>query len=141
MENSKSYKGLNQISGKISEVVVSAKKSVLMLVTEKDLMKFHHANHLENLENLKINFKLLSSISENTSYIFDDMSKAKIKKIPSGVHDNLCFLIKDGKEIVHFIKNANQASQQMNAMWTDSKTLAYSMKTLFDLFWSTSENI
>src|SRR5690348_11610274 len=31
--------GLNQMSGKISEVVTNAKKSILMLATEKDLMK------------------------------------------------------------------------------------------------------
>src|SRR5579863_8598699 len=93
--------GTNQINSKIKEMIKSATKEFLILGAEKDFLKFYHANHLENFENSKINFKLLSSISENASYIFDDMDASKIKRIPSGVHDNLCFLIKDGKEIVH----------------------------------------
>ena len=133
--------GVNQINSKIKEMIKNANSEFLILGSEKDFLKFYHASHLENFENSKINFKLLSSISENALYIFDDLDRSKIKKIPSGVHDNLCFMIKDGKEIIHFIKNANQASQQMNAMWTDSETLVYSMKMLFDSFWSISKNI
>ena len=133
--------GINQINSKIKEMIKNTKSEFFILGAEKDFLKFYHANHLESFENSKINFRLLSSISENALYIFDGIDKSKIKKIPSGVHDNLCFIIKDNKEIIHFIKNANQTSQQMNAMWTDSETLVYSMKTLFDIFWSTSENI
>jgi len=133
--------GVNQINSKIKEMIKSANSEFLILGAEKDFLKFYHANHLENVQNSKINFKLLSSISDNALYIFDDMDRTKVKKIPSGVHDNLCFLIKDSKEIIHFIKNSNQTSQQMNAMWTDSETLVYSMKMLFDSFWSISKNI
>ena len=133
--------GANQINSKIKEMVNSSNTEFLILGAEKDFLKFYHADHLENFTKSKTNFRLLSSISENALYIFDDIDRSKIKKIPTGVHDNLCFLIKDGKEILHFIKNANQASQQMNAMWTDSETLVYSMKMLFDSFWSISKNI
>jgi HTH-type transcriptional regulator, sugar sensing transcriptional regulator len=133
--------GSNQINSKIKEMINSSSTEFLILGAEKDFLKFYHADHLENFGKSKINFRLLSSISENALYIFDDMDRTRIKKIPPGVHDNLCFLIKDGKEILHFIKNANQTSQQMNAMWTDSETLVYSMKMLFDSFWSISKNI
>jgi len=133
--------GINQINSKIKEMIIRTDSECLILGAEKDFLKFYHADHLENLENSKINFRLLSSISDNALYIFDDMDKSKIKKIPTGVHDNLCFMIKDGKEIIHFIRNANQTSQEMNAMWTDSETLVYSMKMLFDSFWFISKNI
>ena len=133
--------GINQINSKIKEMIKSTNSEFLILGAEKDFLKFYHADHLENLENSKINFRLLSSISDNALYIFDDLDKSKIKKIPTGVHDNLCFMIKDGKEIIHFIRNANQISQEMNAMWTDSETLVYSMKMLFDSFWRISKNI
>jgi len=133
--------GINQINSKIKEMIKSTNSEILILGAEKDFLKFYHADHLENLENSKVNFKLLSSISDNALYIFDDLDKSKIKKIPTGVHDNLCFMIKDGKEIIHFIRNANQTSQEMNAMWTDSETLVYSMKMLFDSFWFISKNI
>ncbi|MDE1770053.1 MAG: TrmB family transcriptional regulator [Thaumarchaeota archaeon] len=133
--------GPNQINSKIKEMIKTANGEFLVLGAEKDFLKFYHANHLEDFKQSKINFKLLSSISENAIYIFDDIDSSKIKKIPTGVHDNLCFLIKDRKEILHFIKNANQTTQQMNAMWTDSETLVYSMKTLFDSFWAISKNM
>lgn len=133
--------GINQINSKIKEMIKTTNSNFLILGAEKDFLKFYHANHLENFESSKINYKLLSSISENASYIFDDLDRSKIRKIPTGVHDNLCFMIKDGKEIIHFIRNANQTSQQMNAMWTDSETLVYSMNMLFDSFWSISKNI
>jgi HTH-type transcriptional regulator, sugar sensing transcriptional regulator len=133
--------GINQINSKIKEMIKTANSEFLILGAEKDFLKLYHASHLENFEDSKINYKLLSSISENALYIFDDLDRSKIKKIPTCVHDNLCFMIKDGSEIIHFIRNANQASQQMNAMWTDSETLVYSMKMLFDSFWSISKNI
>ena len=133
--------GSNQINSRIKEMIKTANSEFLILGAEKDFLKFYHADHLEDIEQSKINFKLLSSISESVLYIFDDIDRNKVKKIPVGVHDNLCFLIKDGKEILHFIKNANQSSPQMNAMWTDSETLVYSMKTLFDSFWAISKNI
>ncbi|MGI0060131.1 MAG: TrmB family transcriptional regulator, partial [Nitrosotalea sp.] len=51
--------GLNQMSGKINEVVTNAKKSILMLATEKDLMKFYHAGLLELLKDSKVEVQLV----------------------------------------------------------------------------------
>ncbi len=133
--------GSNQINSKRKEMIKNTTSEFLILGSEKDFLKFYHANHFDEFPNSNIDLMILSSISENTAYIFDEIDAKKIKKIPSGVHDNLCFLIKDRKEILHFIKNANQSSQQMNAMWTDSETLVYSMKMLFDSFWAISKNI
>ncbi|MGI0059191.1 MAG: TrmB family transcriptional regulator [Nitrosotalea sp.] len=65
--------GSNQINSKIKEMIKSANNELLILGAEKDFLKFYHANHLESFKNSKINFKLLSSISENVSYIFDDI--------------------------------------------------------------------
>lgn len=133
--------GINQTNSKIKEMIKSTNSEFLILGAEKDFLKFYHANFLDSFEDSKINLKLLSSISEKASYIFDDVDRSNIKKMPADIQDNLCFLIKDAKEIVLFIKNASQTTQQMTAMWTDSETMVYSMKLLFDSIWSRSKNI
>lgn len=133
--------GSNQTNSKIKEMIKSTNSEFLILGSEKDFLKFYHSNFLDAFENSKINLKLLSSISEKASYIFDDVDRSNVKKMPADVQDNLCFLIKDDKEIVLFIKNASQTTQQMSAMWTDSETMVYSMKMLFDSIWSRSKNI
>jgi hypothetical protein len=122
-------------------MIKSANSEFLILGNEKDMLKFYHANFLDNFKDSEIDFKLLSSISENSLYIFDDSDRAKIRMMPSDIQNNLCFLIKDNKEIVFFIKNASQVSNHMTAMWTDSETLIYSMKMLFDSIWFRSKNI
>ncbi len=131
--------GINQTNSKIKEMIKNTNSEFLILGSEKDFLKFYHSNFLDGLDS-KIDLRLLSSISEKASYIFDDMDRTNIKKMPSDVKDNLCFLIKDNKEIVLFIKNANQTTQ-MSAMWTDSETLVYSMKMLFESIWARSKNI
>lgn len=133
--------GINQTNSKIKEMIKSVNSEFLILGNEKDLLKFYHANFLDNFKDSKVDFKLLASISENGLYIFDDSDRAKIRMMPTDIQNNLCFLIKDNKEIVFFIKNASQVSQQMTAMWTDSDTLIYSMKMLFDSIWFRSKNI
>jgi sugar-specific transcriptional regulator TrmB len=133
--------GVNQINTKIKEMIKTTNDEFQIIGNEKDLLKFYHANFLDNFKDSEIDFKLLSSISENGLYIFDDSDRAKIRTMPSDIQNNLCFLIKDNREIVFFIKNASQASNQMTAMWTNSETLVYSMKMLFDSIWSRSKNI
>jgi sugar-specific transcriptional regulator TrmB len=130
--------GLNQMSGKISEVVTNAKKSILMLATEKDLMKFYHAGLLELLKDSKVEVQLVSSSSSKTEYIFSDSLKNKVKRMPQKIKEDLCFIIKDDDEVILFIKKTNETSQNMLAMWTNSNSMTYTLKLLFGYIWSNS---
>lgn len=130
--------GLNQMTGKITEMLVSAKKSILILATEKDFMKFYHAGFLELIRDSKVDVQLVSSSSNKTEYIFSGSLKNKVKRMPIKIKEDLCFIIKDDDEVILFMKKANETSQNMLAMWTDSSSMTYTLKLLFTYIWSNS---
>ncbi len=133
--------GANQINSKIKEMVTNTKKEFLILGSEKDFLKFYHSDFFEPLDKAEIDLKILTSTSDGSLYIFDDIDRSKVRKMPVNVKENLCFIAKDDEEMVFFIKNASTASQEMTAIWTDSETMTYSMKMLFSSVWSKSKDI
>ena len=130
--------GGNQVNGKIFDMILTAKNECKILGSEKDFMKFYHANFLDVLEDRGIDYKILVPISSNSKYIFDDMNKSKVKKLCSSVKDNLCFLIKDNNEVLFFIKNSSGTNKEMRAICTNSESIIYSKSLLFDSIWSES---
>ncbi|MBL7015776.1 MAG: TrmB family transcriptional regulator [Nitrosopumilus sp.] len=137
-ENEEKFKvlqGGNQVNSKIFDMILNAKKECRVLGSEKDFIKFYHANFLDALEEQKIDFKLLTSITEKSKGILDNIDKTKIKKLSSSVKENLCFLIKDDDEVLFFIKNEGN-NKEMRAIWTNSETIIYSKALLFNNLWS-----
>ena len=133
--------GTNQIHSKINEMINTAKKEFMVLGSEKDFLKFYHSDFLAPLENSEVDLKLLTSSSDRTMYIFDEVDRTKVKRMPDGIKDNLCFIIKDDDELIFFMKNANQSEPQLTAMWTDSNSMIHSMKLLFGCIWDKSKNV
>lgn len=133
--------GTNQIHSKIKEMISNTKKEFLVLGSEKDYLKFYHSDFFEPLDKSEVELKLLTSTSEKSMYIFDDIDRSKVKKMPDNVKSHLCFITKDDNELVFFIKNSSQSSQDISAIWTDSESMIYSMKMLFQSTWSKSKNI
>lgn len=133
--------GANQIHGKIKDMSSCTQNEFLILGAEKDFIKFYHSDFFEPLDKTDVDLKLLTSISEKSLYIFDDIDRSKVRKMHENIKENLCFVIKDGKEMVFFIKNASQSPQGTAAIWTDSESMIYAMKTLFNSTWSKSKNI
>jgi len=138
-EKFKVLQGGNQVNSKIFEMILNTKKECRILGSEKDFMKFYHANFLDALEEHQIEYKLLTPVSKKSKYIFDDLDKSKIKKLCSSVKENLCFLIKDDDEVLFFIKNEGN-SKEMRAIWTNSETIIYSKALLFDNIWAKTES-
>ena len=137
-ENEEKFKvlqGGNQVNSKIFDMILNSKKECRVLGSEKDFIKFYHANFLDALEEQKIDFKLLTSITEKSKGILDNIDKTKIKKLSSSVKENLCFLIKDDDEVLFFIKNEGN-NKEMRAIWTNSETIIYSKALLFNNLWS-----
>lgn len=132
--------GNNQVNGKIREMVNTAESEFFVLGSEKDYLKFYHADFFEPLSKSDVDYKILATTSDRAAYIFDEVDKNKVRTVPSDLKENLCFLLKDGGELLFFIKNASQASD-VTAIWTDSESMIYSMKILFDSIWSKSKNI
>jgi sugar-specific transcriptional regulator TrmB len=138
-EKFKVLQGGNQVNSKIFDMILNAKKECRILGSEKDFMKFYHANFLDALEENNIDYKLLTPTSKKTEYIFEDIDQSKIKKLCSSVKENLCFLIKDDDEVLFFIKNEGN-NKEMRAIWTNSETIIYSKALLFDNIWSKTDS-
>jgi sugar-specific transcriptional regulator TrmB len=133
--------GINQLTGKINEMIANTKSELLILGSEKDFMKFYHSGFLEQITGSKIEAKLITSSSKKTFYIFDRKLVDKVKKMPSKIKENLCFIIKDDGELLLFMKNVSESQQNLVAMWTDSTSMIYTMRLLFSYIWSNSRHI
>lgn len=138
-EKFKVLQGGNQVNSKIFDMILNTKKECRILGSEKDFMKFYHANFLDALEEHKIDYKLLTPVSEKSKFIFEGIDKSKIKQLGSSVKENLCFLIKDDDEVLFFIKNEGN-NKEMRAIWTNSETIIYSKALLFNSIWTKTES-
>ena len=130
--------GSNQIHSKITEMTDSYDDEFLILGSEKDYLKLYHGDFLESFVKSKQDFRLLSACSDKTTYIFDDLDRKNVKKLNKDIENHLCFIIKDNKEMLFFTKNAN-SPDELFAMWTNSKSMVYSMKLLFESLWVNSK--
>ncbi|MEX0863167.1 TrmB family transcriptional regulator [Nitrosopumilus sp.] len=138
-EKFKVLQGGNQVNSKIFDMILNAKKECRILGSEKDFMKFYHANFLDALEENNVDYKLLTPISKKSKYIFEDTDKSKVRSLCSTVKENLCFLIKDDDEVLFFIKNEGN-NKEMRAIWTNSETIIYSKALLFNNMWTNTES-
>ena len=131
--------GSNQIHSKITEMTDSYNDEFLILGSEKDYLKLYHGDFLESFIKSKQDFRLLSACTDKTTYIFDDLDRKNVKKLGKDIENHLCFIIKDSGEMLFFTKNAN-STEELFAMWTNSKSMVYSMKLLFESLWKNSKN-
>ncbi len=131
--------GSNPINAKLNEMVSEANDEIIVLGSEKDYLRFYHSDFLDNFTNKKCNSKIITSCTEKTMYIFENIDKKQIRCMPPGIKDEVCFIMKDGKEMMFFTKKDVKSQQNVSAMWTDSTALVYSMKLLFNFIWSSSK--
>ena len=129
-------RGGNQVNSKIIGMLSNTKNEFLILGCEKDFLRFYHADFLDIIKNNSIDYKLLTSTSEKAWYIFDDIDKSKVRQLESSIKDNLCFLIKDEKEILIFVKNSQITNKEVTALWTNSESMIYSNILLFKNLWA-----
>jgi len=131
--------GVNPINAKLNEMVSEADDEIIVLGSEKDYLRLYHSDFLDNFTNKKCKSKIITSCTEKTMYIFENIDKKQIRCMPSGLKDEICFIMKDGKEMMFFTKKDVQSQQDVSAMWTDSTALVYSMKLLFNFIWLSSK--
>jgi len=133
--------GENQIYGKINDMIINTKNEFQLIGNEKDFLKFYHANFLEPLDKSDLELKILTNSSTRTLYVFDEIDRTNVKKIPANTNGDICFVIKDNEEVLFFMKNSESGRENITAMWTNSNAMIYSKKLLFDLLWSKSKSI
>ncbi|MEK0367956.1 MAG: TrmB family transcriptional regulator, partial [Nitrosopumilus sp.] len=93
------------------------------------------------LDNSPVELKVLTDSSDKTLYIFDEMNKTNVKKLPTSIDGNLCFVVKDNDEVLFYMKNSSSGKEKVTALWTNSTTMIYSKKLLFSTLWSKSKSI
>lgn len=130
--------GINQMTGKINDMIDNAEQSIQILASERDFMKFYHAGFLERIKDSHAEPQFISSNSKKTVYIFEGKLKEKVKRMPIKIKEDLCFIIKDDNELLLFMKNPSEHHQNILAMWTDSVPMVYTLKLLFTYIWSNS---
>ena len=133
--------GENQIHSKINDMIENSKKELVIIGNEKDFLKFYHANFLEPLDKSPVELKILTNSSDKTLYVFDEMDKTNVKKLPTSIDKNLCFVVKDNDEVLFYMKNSSSGKEKVTALWTNSTTMIYSKKLLFSTLWSKSKSI
>jgi len=133
--------GKNQIHSKINTMISNTNNEFLIIGSEKDFLRFYHANLLETLGKSELKFKILILSSEKILDIFNEVQKQNVRELPSDINSNLCFLIKDNDELLFYINNCVDSNEKLTGMWTSSDSMIYSKKLLFDSLWSNSKVI
>ena len=133
--------GENQIHSKINDMITNSKKELVIIGNEKDFLKFYHADFLEPLNKSQVELKVLTNSSDRTLYVFDEIDKTNVKKLPTSIDGNLCFVVKDNDEVLFYMKNSGLVKEKVTALWTNSTTMIYSKKLLFSTLWSKSKSI
>jgi sugar-specific transcriptional regulator TrmB len=127
--------GENRINSKINEMINDSHSEVRVIGNEKDFANFYHTDILENIAKIN-NCKILTASTQKTKYMYEDIKKINMRKIPESVKDNLCFIIKNN-EVLFYMNNKSQ--KEVTAMWTNSNSMSYSKKLLFDELWGKSK--
>ena len=127
--------GENRINSKINEMINDTDSKVCVIGNEKDFANFYHTDILESIAKID-NCKILTASTQKTKYMYEEIKKINIRKIPETVKDNLCFIIKNN-EVLFYMNNKSQ--KEVTAMWTNSNSMSYSKKLLFDELWDKSK--
>ena len=131
--------GTGQIYAKIKEMIRTAREQIIVFGSEKDILRFYHAEIIELMFNSLAESRLIISPALKIPDLLNDQDKKKIRIIPDEESNNQCFVIKDSNEIVLFLRNATHPSHNVFAMWSNSKSLNEPLRKLFEYSWESSQ--
>ena len=137
-EKLQTIQGIESIYSKIKNMVETTTKEILIFCSEKDLSGFYHAEILDILP-AKLDVKIIVSPAQKTPSFFDELNKKVIRLLPTSSTENQCYVIKDKEEVLLFLRNTIHPSNNLFAVWSDSKSLIDSMHTLFDYSWNNAK--
>ncbi|MGI0086924.1 MAG: TrmB family transcriptional regulator [Nitrosotalea sp.] len=131
--------GQPQIFSKLGNMINSHKEEILIFGSIKDISRLYHSNILDSLPNSILDVKIIISPAKIIPAFAEKIDKKRIRLLPESKQDNQCFVIKDREEIMLFLRNAVYPSNDIFAMWSDSKALIGSMHNLFNYSWDDGE--
>ncbi|TLX68327.1 MAG: TrmB family transcriptional regulator [Thaumarchaeota archaeon] len=133
-EKLQTIQGIECIYSKIKNLVETAKEEILIFCSEKDLSGFYHADIIDILPS-SLDVKIIVSPANKTPSFFDEINKKIIRLLPTSSSENQCYIIKDTDEVLLFLRNTIHPSNNLFAVWSDSKSLIDSMHALFSYSW------
>lgn len=132
--------GMGPITNKIKEMTESSTESFKIFGSIPDILRFYHSDVFDWIESSQSELQLVISPLSKTPEFISELDQEKIRAITSD-SNNKCFVINDAKEVLIFMRNANHATRQTFAWWSDSETLVDMMISLFDLSWEKGETL
>ena len=131
--------GGSSINNKIGSMIHDVKSEFFMFCTEKDIARFYHADFFEILDTTTSKAKFIICPAQKIPNFIEEPDKPMIRVLQGKEGDSTCFIIKDSDEALIFTKNASRPSDDVTAMWTNSKPLIESMQLLFHCCWEKAE--
>jgi len=128
--------GKPSILRKLESMAENVKNELLIIGNEKNISLLYHSDFYNAIKGNKIKLQILTSCGKSTEYLLKGIPKEKIKIFPEETKTNLFYVIKDRNEMVLFLNSGVKESNETIAIWTDSKDMINSFKTLFELTWS-----
>lgn len=126
--------GIGPITNKINEMIKTSTYDLKIYGSALDLLRFYHLEIFDAIEKSSADFKMVVSPLTKKPDFFSELDQKKIRMISSD-SDKKCFIIKDTKEVLIFMRNTSHPTKQIFAWWSDSETLVSIMIALFDLSW------
>lgn len=126
--------GMGPIINKIKEMTETSTDSIKIYGSIPDVLRLYHSDVFDWIEESSSELQMVISPLSKTPEFISEIDSKKIRAITSD-SDKKCFIINDAKEILIFMRNANHATRQTFAWWSDSETLVDMMSSLFDLSW------
>jgi sugar-specific transcriptional regulator TrmB len=133
--------GSSQIYSKMKNMINNAKDQIILLGSERDIARFYHADITTMISNSLTNVRVILSPATTVPDFLYGFDKKKIRLMPTEKSNTRCFIIKDNDEVILFLRNATHRSDDVFAIWSDSKSLIDSIHKLFDYSWESSKDI
>ena len=138
LEKFQMLQGYPRIQNKIKDMINNSKNKINIICSDKDLSRFYYSDIIEMVGNLVIDVKLIISPTQKIPRFIQTINSSKIRLIPSNYKDNQCFIVKDDDEVLVLMRNTDAPTKNAFAFWTNTNSLIYSMKKLFDYSWKNS---
>jgi len=132
--------GSGPISNKIKDMVISSKESIKVFGSMADVLRMYYSDVFDFIKESTSELEIIISPTSQLPEFLSDLEQNKVRMCDLN-SANKCFIVKDSKEVLIFMRNANHPTKQVFAWWSDSETLTDMMDSLFELSWEKAGKI
>jgi hypothetical protein len=91
------------------------------------------------MSNSKAKTRIILSPASKVPEFLSKLDKKNIKIIPREKNNGRCYIIKDNNEVMLFLRNASYPSDNIFAIWSNSKSIIDSLGQLFEYSWNNAK--